>query len=133
MPGLLTIACDNMKKRTGYEVTVELHGEHTRTFCVDDKGSIRGMYIGFRDYLSDWELWSEQESGGLMGGELKPGEKVSVSNMGDRSSEYLGYRIVFLKVIRVKEVDMDEMTRDPYISGVDRPILKGGYPVVSLN
>ena len=112
--GSQTQLFDAKENEKGYEVAVK-SGDNIRVYCVDDSGKIRGDYIdGFKHYMSDFELWSNHAGFGKMTGEFKQSGKVSIADLeGKVISEDL-------PVVRVYEVSIAEMTRDPVIVGFGR-------------
>lgn len=114
-----------LEKSLGYEVTVSHPNGQTYVLCVDTERKIRGWYLdGCRCYLSDWELWNHKEGFGTLEGELQQGKSVLVeenlfTTNGDTAQACL--------VMRVEEVDIEEMTKYPSIAGLDYPIVSQEY------
>ncbi|HLC22192.1 MAG TPA: hypothetical protein VJJ79_00275 [Candidatus Nanoarchaeia archaeon] len=114
-----------LEKSLGYEVTVSHPNGQTYVLCVDTERKIRGWYLdGYRRYLSDWELWNHKDGLGILKGELQQGKSVLVDENiftanGNTAEAYL--------VIRVEEVDIEEMTKYHYIAGLDYPIFLPEY------
>jgi hypothetical protein len=108
----------------GYEITVEIPGSDNHVFCVDNTGKIRGIYKeGLRHYMSDSELWSDHRGFGKMDGEFKKGGLMSAIDLEGNVLHYKG-PIQNLRVLGLRQVDIGQMTSDPYIAGLDRPIWK---------
>ena len=83
-------------------------------YCVDSDKNLKGYYkLGFKHYMSDWELWNGKI--GKLEGELKKSEKVIIKE---------GKIEKKLEIIEIKEVNINEKIKDPYIAGFDRPIFK---------
>lgn len=116
----------------GYEVKVEIPGNSPNVFCYDGI-KIRGQYVeGFKHYLSDSELWMDGQDSGTIEGKLEKGKRVTIRDSnGDIIEVGSGEKRTLacdLEVLAVTEVDIEGMNSDPYVAGIDRPILDPRSP-----
>jgi len=110
---------DNKTKsgKTGYEILVQTP-EEAKIYCTDDAGKIIGRCIQkYRHYMSNWELWEDHEGLGEIIGDFKNEKLIFVIE---------NEETIQAKVLRIEKVYMDEMTSNPYIAGLHKPIPKPG-------
>lgn len=100
---------DNKSKsgKTGYEIIIEIPGEGAKIYCIDNTGKIRGRCMQkYRHYMSNWELWKDHKGLGEIIGDFKK-EKLVFIIENEKNTQ--------AKALKIKEVNIAEMTSDPYI------------------
>ena len=111
---------DNKTKsrKIGYEILVEIPEEEAKIYCIDDTGKIRGRCIQeYRPQISNQGLWKDHKGLGEIIGDFKKEKLVFIIE---------NKKTTQAKVLEIKKVDIDEMTSDPYIAGLQRSIFKPG-------
>ena len=106
--------------KTGYEILVQTP-EEAKIYCIDDTGKIIGRCMQkYSHYMSNWELWEDHEGLGEIIGDFKKDKKEKLVFIIENK------KTTQAKVLKIQEVDIAEMTSNPYIAGLQRPIFRPG-------